>query len=261
MVRRQMIQYHKIPEDRIRLVYNGVDVDRFRPPDSADLIQARQRLRSELGFTDEVVYLLVSHDFDLKGLWTVMRSLRGMLADGRKAALVVVGSGTMKGKKIWGVPIGRAIDRYLRLARRWGCDRAVRFVGLQDDPVPFFQAADVYVQPTLYDACSLVVLEAMSCGLPAITSQYNGVSELIQNDVEGHVVDDPQDVKCVTQQMCSFLDASRRREAGFAARRLAEHHSATVNFEQIMEVYKDVLARRAAAAPARPHRAAAELPT
>jgi UDP-glucose:(heptosyl)LPS alpha-1,3-glucosyltransferase len=261
MVRRQMIKYHRVPDERIRVVYNGVDVQHFRPALSTEDTAARQRLREELSLGDETVFLFVSYDFDLKGLWTALRSLRDLISEGERAALMVVGPGSMKGKKIWGLPVGRAIDRYPRLARNWDCLEAVRFAGLQDNPAPFYQAADVYLQPTLYDACSLVVLEAMACGLPVITSGRNGVSELIRDGAEGLVVADPQDVRGVTTAMRHFMDPARRRAAGRVARRLAERHSARINFDQVMALYDHLLDRRTDTAPSPAHAAMAHAAT
>ena len=48
--------------------------------------------------------------------------------------------------------------------------------------MPYYAAADLYVHPTFYDPCSLVVLEAAACGLPIITSRYNGAAELFRGD-------------------------------------------------------------------------------
>ena len=62
----------------------------------------------------------------------------------------------------------------------------MHFAGNQKDSLPFYQAADVFALPTLYDPCSLVVLEAMAAGLPVVTSRRNGVHELMQPGVEGH---------------------------------------------------------------------------
>lgn len=251
MVRDQMIRFYGVPSNRIRVIYNGVDTKQFAPLASDAGYRARRALRENLGFTDETVFLLVSHDFDLKGLATILRSICALLRDGRRVGLIVVGPGTMKGKKIWGIPVGRALERYRRLARQWGCDAAVRFVGLQRDPVPYYHAADAYVQPTLYDACSLVVLEAMACGLPIITSRQNGVSELIEDGVEGLLVNNPQIIHMVTARMEALLDSNRRRVIGEQARRLTEQHTAQDNFRQIMDVYQQSVRARADRNPTR----------
>ena len=47
------------------------------------------------------------------------------------------------------------------------------------------------MQPTYYDPCSLVVLEALACGLPVITTAQNGASELLTDGVDGYVLTAP----------------------------------------------------------------------
>jgi len=237
MIRRQMLRSYPIRDDAIRVVYNGVDLERFQPRRTEE---DGAELRARLGFGDETVFLIVAHDFDLKGVDAILRALGSMRREGRRAGLIVVGPGTMRGKKFWGVPLARPCDRFPRLAHRAGCADAVRFVGFQSDPVPFYRAADVYVQPTLYDPCSLVVLEALACGLPVITSRDNGTSELIRSGVEGGILDDPLDVTDLARHMTRFLDPRRRRVAGIAARALAERHSRERNLEEILSVYREV---------------------
>ena len=55
----------------------------------------------------------------------------------------------------------------------------VKFWGPVADPAPFYQAATVLALPTLYDPCSNVVLEALACGPPVVTTKANGAAEFI----------------------------------------------------------------------------------
>src|SRR5438105_3144986 len=68
---------------------------------------------------------------------------------------------------------------------------SVQFLGPRRDMLYCYFAADFLVHPTFYDPCSLVVLEARACGLPVITSCYNGASELLSPPHDGYVIDDP----------------------------------------------------------------------
>src|SRR5204863_5646925 len=82
---------------------------------------------------------------------------------------------------------------YERQARRLGVADRVRFLGHCPDMRNAYFAADFLVHPTFYDPCSLVVLEALACSLPVITSRANGASELLHPLQEGYVVVDPHD--------------------------------------------------------------------
>src|SRR5439155_13157775 len=72
-----------------------------------------------------------------------------------------------------------------------GLGNTVHLLGFQPDIRPCFHAADFFVLPTYYDPCSLVVFEALACGLPVITTACNGAGELIAEGREGFVVNAP----------------------------------------------------------------------
>ena len=97
-----------------------------------------------------------------------------------------------------------------RLARRLGVADRVRFIGYCADMRNAYFAADFFVHPTFYDPCSNVVLEAMACGLPVITSRYNGASELMHPPQEGYVIDDPHDHERLAACLTQMLDPARR---------------------------------------------------
>ena len=75
----------------------------------------------------------------------------------------------------------------------WASAPLVWFVGPVENPLADYAAADVYVHPTIYDTCSLVVLEAAACGLPVITTRCNGAAELFHEDRDVLLVSDPAD--------------------------------------------------------------------
>ena len=88
MIRDHMIEYCHVPADRIRLVYNGVDTERFRPP-TGEASSARLAMRAKLGVRQETLFLHVAHNFQLKGLDTVLRSLARLVATEPAVKLVV----------------------------------------------------------------------------------------------------------------------------------------------------------------------------
>lgn len=217
MVRDHMRTFFRIPDERIDVVYNGVDVDRFRP--------GRNRaIRESLGWPDRTIFLLVAHNFRLKGLETLIRSMAKLTKKDKSIGLVVLGSGKQR--------------PFERLAKKLGCEDFVRFVGNQTNPIPYYQASDVYVQPTFYDPCSLVALEALACGLPVITTSMNGAGEILTPGREGNILADPSDVDGLTELMHPYLEPSVRIQAGSAARRLAERFSLDRNSNAIIDLYR-----------------------
>jgi UDP-glucose:(heptosyl)LPS alpha-1,3-glucosyltransferase len=228
MVADDFQRYHRVPAERIRIVYNGVDLARFSP-------QGRQRhraaVRQRLGVRDdEVLLLIVAHNFKLKGVATLIRAVGRLLAEGAPVKLAVAG--------------GKRFKAYARLAERCGAASAVSFVGPVDDSSPYYAAADVYVQPTFYDPCSLVVLEALACGLPVVTSRFNGVSELMTDGVNGAILGDPSDAGELAAKLRPLLDANRRHAWGAAARQLAMRHSLERNCREVQAIYSEIIGQR-----------------
>jgi UDP-glucose:(heptosyl)LPS alpha-1,3-glucosyltransferase len=223
MVARDLQLYHGVDEKQLRLVYNGVDIERFTPRQRDP---HRQMLRKLLGVWDEeVLLLIVAHNFRLKGVSTLLRAVGRLSAEGQPVRLVVAG--------------GKDPQPYVRMAQRVGAGAAVTFVGSLADPVPYYAAADVYVQPTFYDPCSLVVLEALASGLPVVTSRYNGAGELLTEGTEGYLVQDPSDAAELTDRLRPLFDAAVRQRMGKAARELALKHSLHHNCQEILAVYRE----------------------
>jgi len=221
-------RFHQVPAERIRVVYNGVDVERFSPEHRG---RYRASLRRSLGIDDDTVLaLIVAHNFRLKGVPTLLRAVRRFRGGPRPVRLVVVG-----GKRLW---------RWRLKAARLGVGGLVHFVGPVDDPVPYYAAADLYVHPTTYDTCSLVVLEAAASGLPVVTSRVNGVSELLKHETDALLLRDATDVDELAGAVQALFDDSRRAELGAAARRTALGHPLDRNVEEVLAVYEEVLASR-----------------
>lgn len=227
MVADDMHRFHGVPYEQIRLVYNGVDLSKFAPGRP----EVRRQIRAELDVEPhELLLLIVAHNFRLKGVPTLLRSVAQLRAEGEPVRLVVVG--------------GKRLAPYQRQAQWMGVGPAVAFVGSIDDPAHYYSAADVYVQPTFYDPCSRVVLEALACGLPVITSRFNGASELMTPGVEGFIVQDPSIADELSSRLRPLFDADRRARMCHAARCLAEHHSLHHSSEQVIGVYDELAYRQ-----------------
>ncbi len=228
MVARDFERFHGVRREQIRLVYNGVDVERFSPEHRW---RYRSVVRDELGVDDrETLLLIVAHNFRLKGVPTLLAAVGKLVRAGLPVRLAVVG--------------GKRQPAIARLAARLGAANATTFVGPVDDAVPYYAAADVYVQPTFYDPCSLVVLEAWASGLPVITTRFNGAGELMTPGIEGWLIDNPADADELTARLLPLTDLAIRAPMALAARRLAVAHSFDRNCRELLAVYEGIAAAR-----------------
>jgi UDP-glucose:(heptosyl)LPS alpha-1,3-glucosyltransferase len=230
MVRRHFTAYYGIPAQDVRLVRIAPDPAPF---ERRDRPRRRLECREEWGIRpEEVVALFAGMNYRLKGLVPLLHAVQRLPA-GAPFRLLVTGS-----------PDTAPFER---LARRLRVAERVRFLGFWPDVADCYFAADLLVHPTFYDPCSHVVLEAMACGLPVITSRYNGASELLHPPREGFVLDDPHDHDHLAWCLGQLLDPARRTACAQAARRTAAGWTFDQHYRQMVQVLEEAAARRRAA--------------
>jgi UDP-glucose:(heptosyl)LPS alpha-1,3-glucosyltransferase len=230
MVRHHFQHYYGISRNDLRVIPSSIDPARFAAPD-------RPRLRMEWRQTwgidaEETVALFVAMNYRLKGLGPLLHAV-GRLADRERFRLVVVGN--------------PRTGSYERLAKGLGIADRVCFLGPRRDVQHCYFAADFLVHPTFYDPCSLVVLEALACGLPVITTRYNGASELLSAPQAGFVVDDPHDHKHLAWCIDQLRNPARRAACAHAARRTANQWTFEQHYRQLLRVFAEAAARKRAA--------------
>jgi UDP-glucose:(heptosyl)LPS alpha-1,3-glucosyltransferase len=240
MVRDHFMRYYHIPPSQLHIVRSAIDPQRF--PEQ-DRLKCRLQCREQYGIEpNEVVGLFAAMNYHLKGLEPLLHAVQRLLgrpefADNAPAFRLLV--------------VGRPeAEAYQRLAHRLGLDKHVRFVGFCREMRNAYFAADFLVHPTFYDPCSLVVLEALACGLPIITSRYNGASELLHAappHKEGFVVADPHDHQELSWCLAQMLDAGRRHAFAQAARRTALQWTFEQHYRQLMNVLVEAAERKQAA--------------
>lgn len=224
MVRDDLMRWHGVPGQNIHLIPNGVNLEQFSP---ARREEHREQMRAALGITpEEILVLLVAHNYRLKGGPELSAAIRMLRKQGIPARGIVLGPGR--------VSIAGKVDE----------KRPVAQLAPVTDPVPYYAAADVYAHPTHYDPCSLVVLEAMAMGLPIVTTRYNGAAELMAPGIHGHILDEPRDIVALAKSILELADTESGRAMGAAARLLAEEHGEEVCFGRIVQLYRDHIAQR-----------------
>ncbi len=182
-VKEQLTGIYDVDEDKIIVVRNGVDLSRFYFSE-----EEKKALRKKLNIGDNVIaFCFVSTNHRLKGLQFLLRSLKILKDKGYEFRLVVAGSGD---------------DNYfLKLIKRLDLEDCVIWLGKRGDIENVYRACDVLVYPTLFDAASSVVLEAMACGLVPLASRYNGTTEVIKEGENGFVIKDPTDLDEIAERL------------------------------------------------------------
>ncbi len=224
MIKNDIVKYHNIDPQKIDVVYNGVDLQRFNPDNKN---KYREIIRKKLSMDEELVILYISNNFRLKGLFTLIKSLGELGKSGKNFKALIIGRGNE-------VP-------YRKLAKRLGCLENLIFLGHVGDIEKYYAASDLYVHPTFYDSCSLVVTEALASGLPVITTVFDGASGVIDDGRDGFVLKNPKDHKALAEKINLFFNAEFYQKASIAAREKAERYPAEKNCDEIIKIYKEVV--------------------
>lgn len=193
-----------LPPERIETILNGVDLTEFHPsasPSAAD--------RNTLGLPADVPLAFFAGDIrtNRKNLDTILQAL----VDVPDLHLAVAGS----------LPD----SPYPRLADDLGVASRTHFLGFRKDVAALMRASDFFVFPSRYEACTLVLIEALASGLPVITASTTGGAELVTPE-SGIVLENPNDTHALAAAMLTLTnDDATRRSMQHAARGVAERHS------------------------------------
>ncbi|MDR0247951.1 MAG: glycosyltransferase family 4 protein [Burkholderiales bacterium] len=169
MVRDDIARRFGVPDEKLSVIYNGVDIEAFHP----DVACHRAEMRTQWGIDSEAPLLVfVGSGFARKGVETALRAIVPFAS----VHLVVAGEDKRRA-------------RYEALAQELGVMSRVRFLGAVNDVKPVYGAADAFILPTLYDPFPNVCVEALACGLPLLTSTSCGAAEWVTEGQNGWVRD------------------------------------------------------------------------
>lgn len=226
MVRDEIRRAFPVATDKLVVLYNGVDCARFHP----DVKSHRAAIRARYAIPEEArLFVFVGSGFYRKGLAQALRAIAKLPPT---AGLLVVGQ-------------DKEERRYRRLATALGMSSRVWFAGPQTDPRPFYGAADAFILPALYDPSPNVVLEAMACGLPVVTSTTAGTSELLTENRSGFVCD-ALDTAQLTKACETLLDPDACATMGTEARLAIEPYDLALMGQRFSAFYEDFVRRKSA---------------
>lgn len=225
--RKYMLEVDGIRRDDIEVAYLGFDFEQ-KSPNS----EKRAAARAEFGFSDEDVVVGYVANFTAgKGHVQLINAFDAVKRQVPNAKLVLAGRGKLK----------EVEDTVGRL----GLGRRIVFAGWREDVVTVYNAMDIFVQPSLSEAFSQVLIEAMGCGLPAIATNVGGASEVIENGVNGILIE-PDDQEALASEIIKLADNEklRREIADRGMRSVRERFSAATMVERHFELYEKWLSER-----------------
>lgn len=212
-------------QERIKVIQNGVDTNRFSPSNE------NKKIRKRLGIAEtEVVIATIGRLVPVKNQAMLIKAFSELSTLCSNTRLLLVGHGPLYD------------DLYL-LARSLGLSSRVLFLGKRSDVHEILREIDIFVLSSDSEGMSNTILEAMSSGVPVIATNVGGNSAMVKADVTGLLVE-RNDVRALTNGLRTFCENHEtRNEMGGAARRLVKNHfslqAMIQNYENLyLELYQ-----------------------
>ena len=218
-VRDDLARFYAVPPGDVDVLPNGFSRAEFNPGDRwRDRDEMRRRLDLPAKAT---VIVFVANETERKGLPQLLR------------AVARLGDPTLYVLAVGHFEPGPAA----RLAASLGLGGRVRFPGGDARVAPYYAAADVFALPTQYEAWGLVIVEALACGLPVLTSRLAGAAEVVTEGANGELLDDPRDVPEIAAKLGALLGRLPAADAGEISRSVDAYEWA-----RVMDCYEQILA-------------------
>ena len=228
MERGEILGRYRVPEDRFRVIPNGVDPERF-------CIGARRlyrdAVRAELDLgAEERMVLFVGTDGLRKGLPQLLAGL-GAMDPPFAGRLVVAGNDPP--------------SRWQPDVDRNGLSERVRFHGREARVERLYAAADLTVLASLFDGYGNVIPEAMACGCPVLTARSVGAADFVQEGKTGWILEDCRDTPAYAARLHTALVEADLETMGEAAAEAVSPTTWDWTVDRLEELYREVAAEKA----------------
>ncbi len=205
-VKEQILRYFS-PKAEILLIRNGVDIKKFNLESKEEI---KKQVRTKLGISEnEFLFSYVSTNFKLKGFEYLVKACSQLKKEGFSFKLIAAGEKNGYWKK---------------LIERENLEDVIFLLGKVGNVPEILMASDAFVYPTLFDASSNAVLEAMAAGIPVLTSRYSGTHELVEEEFSKFIIDSPENPKEIADKMKFLLRLNKEslKKIGGKLRKIVE---------------------------------------
>ncbi len=215
-VKQDLIDHYAVPSGDIEVLSNGFSPQEF----NLDRRRERVAVRNEFEIPNEArVVVFVANETERKGFGPLVRAIAKL--DDPQVHLLAVGR--------------LDATAYANEIARLGLGERVHYTGPLDDVAKAYAAADLFALPTQYEAWGLVIIEAMACGLPVLTSRLAGAAVAVEEGVTGELLDNPRDEAEIKIKLGLIFNGHRA---------MAESISASVQgyrWDRVLNSYESIL--------------------
>lgn len=207
-----------VHRDKLLILPNGVDPERWRPDE-----QARAAARRDLGVTDEFLWLAAGRLEPVKDYPTLLRAFSLLPQPSR---LIIAGAGWQQAELI-------------ALAAVLGLTSRVRFLGFAHDLDRWMRAADAFVLSSLWEGLPMALIEASAAGLPAVATDVPGVRDVLGPAADPSRLAPRADPAALARAMAGLMQTTPRQRAAIGAQ--ARHYAMDqFSFQKVLSRWENL---------------------
>jgi len=219
-IRRQMVQQNELPEERIEVIYNGIDLEPYQVHDNP------KTLKNELNIKDDVslVGMVATLKFEIKGHRFFIEASKKILEKFPNVEFVLVGDGPLR-------------NYYENMAEELGVRQNLHFLGKRNDIPRILSSLDISVLCSTSEGFSNVILESLAAEKPVIATNVGGSPEMVIDERTGYLVP-PADSDALAKAIINLLqDPKKARDMGEQGRRMVQEK---FSIERMVKSYEHI---------------------
>ncbi len=186
-VRDDLNRFYGVPEEDVVIIPNGFSPEEFNPKRAS---RERARVRDEIGLPVKArVIAFVANETQRKGFGPLLRAISQL----NDPAVHLLAVGRLN------------VQSFEAEIESLGLTGRVHIIGPTSEVARYLAAADCFALPTQYEAWGLVIVEALACGLPVLTSRLAGAAIAVEEGRTGFLLDDPEDASEIAARLKELL--------------------------------------------------------
>ena len=218
-------KYYDINSNNVRIVPNGVDIEKFKP--TKEILAPKH----QFGLSGESSVLFVGSLIPRKGLPFLIEAAKRVVKQQPNTKFLIVGEGPMKNQIIKSLKIANLSHNFVFLSK------------LKEEAlISLYNSVDVFALPSIQEGQGIVLLEAQACGKPIVAFDIGGVNEAVKKDETGLLVE-LGNTDALAESLLKILsDSTLRKKMGSAGRKyVTENYTWDICAQSMLKVYNEAL--------------------
>ena len=223
---KKIVQLYEVDETKIRVVPNGVDLQKFKPS------EVSEKVRDMVGGNCEHLVLFVGNLIPRKGLHFLIEAAKDVIKENRDTKFVVVGDGPLK-------------NHLIQYSKKQGVSDVFTFLGdVPEHLLPsLYNCADVFASPSIQEGQGISLLEAQASAKPVVAFNVTAITEVVKNKETGLLVE-PQRSQLADAILSLLSNKGLRELMGRSGREFVSNNfSWEICAQKMLQVYSEVMER------------------